>query len=115
MFRKFTSTALTLALLPALISASPAVGEKEETRHDIILSHYQAPVVHRITTETGSFLIDSISYENRDCGVTTGVVIDIKNAYEYVDTTGRCGDITIKASFDNFNCVGLDCQRKFNN
>merc|ERR1711915_1106205 len=114
MFRKFPSTVLAFLLLATLCSSAVS-GNKQwrkrvEGKIDYLIETH-VPVVFRIETTTPgglSFLIDSISYNNTDCGVTTGVVIDDINAYEYVDTTGRCGDITIIASFDGMACVGLN-------
>merc|ERR1711973_667183 len=116
MFRKFTSTALTLALLAALISASPAVGGKDQTRHDIILSHYQAPppapVVFSITTTDppGFFKtrIEKITYQNIqrfDCGTFTGIEISQIDPYQYVGTQRTCGDIRIEASVNGIKCL----------
>merc|ERR1711973_131378 len=83
--------------------------QRLEGKIDYLIETHVPPVFRIETPVPGTrFLIDSISYNNTDCGVTTGVVIDINNAYEYVDTTGRCGDITIFASFEDQECQGLN-------
>merc|ERR1712083_499170 len=111
MFRKFTSTALTLALLAALISASPAVGGDDQTRHDIILSHH--PIeravgnlrnVFRITTAIPTNVQISVTWQG-NCRPDPNVLMNNANPYEYCEQYG-CGKIIIDAVVNQFTCHG---------
>merc|ERR1711973_1039330 len=109
MFRKFTSTALALALLAALISASPAVGEKEKTRHDIILSHHEPGESNtnldntfKITTSLDIPVVLTITWEDPACnpiGIGVGTLDNIIGPKEYVYCQQfNCGNIKVQAS-----------------
>merc|ERR1719342_1975505 len=105
MFRKFTSTALILALLAALISASPAaVGGKDQTRHDIILSHYPVErtrnlkTVFQITADNSINLQrDLVSFTiswTGNCLGESDSLTQNQRVYEYCKQLG-CGNIKI--------------------
>merc|ERR1712024_146733 len=81
MFWKLTSTAVTLALLAALISVSPAVGGRKWRK--------------RISSEVGPATLN-ISYENPACTFdTTGITINETNPYKFTQIL-QCGNITVE-------------------
>ena len=92
MFRKFTSTSLTLTLLAALISVSAACGPRS----------LPAFAIKSWSSEPASL---NISYHNQACGQCKNIKLDENDIYNYVNTQDQCGDITVAAKVDGQECA----------